>query len=227
VLDASGGLEGRDPLEDFRTINAEIAAFDPAMAAKPMIVVLNKEDLVEARDNTPRLREVLEGEGFTVMPISAATGEGVQAVFEQVAAILRELDLQEAEAKKALAERPKRRVYTIGNVDDRAWEATRTGSHSFQVTGVGIERFTHMTNFDLWEAAERFQRVLERSGISAELNRLGIQAGDTVSIANHELIWGEQEDEDGAFVVADSGEDEEGDDDVPDWVALELDEEPV
>lgn len=225
VVDASGGLEGRDPLEDFRTINAEISAFDPNMANKPMIVVLNKEDLVEARENTPRLREVMEGEGFTVMPISAATGEGVQAVFEQVAAILRELDIQEAEAKKALAERPKRRVYTIGNVDDRAWEASRTGAHSFTVTGVGIERFTHMTNFDLWEAAERFQRVLERSGISAELKRLGVQTGDTVTIANHDLLWGEQDDEDGAFVVEDSGEDE--DDDVPDWVALELDEEAV
>jgi GTP-binding protein len=226
VLDASGGLEGRDPLVDFRTINAEIASFDPAMAKKPMVVVLNKEDLVEARENTPRLREILESEGFTVMPISAATGEGVQPVFEEVAGILRELDTQEAEAKKALAERPKRRIYTIGNVDDRAWEATRTGAHSFLVTGVGIERFTHMTNFDLWEASERYQRVLDKSGISSELKRLGIQTGDTVTIARYDLVWGDQEDEDGAFMVDDRGEDED-DDDVPDWVALELVEEPT
>jgi GTP-binding protein len=226
VLDASGGLEGRDPLIDFRTINAEIASFDPAMAKKPMVVVLNKEDLIEARENTPRLREVLEGEGFTVMPISAATGEGVQPVFEEVAGILRELDLQDAEAKKALAERPKRRIYTIGNVDDRAWEATRTGAHSFVVTGVGIERFTHMTNFDLWEASERYQRVLDKSGISSELKRLGVQTGDTVTIASKELLWGDQTDEDGSFMIDDSGEEEE-DEDVPDWVALELAEEPA
>jgi GTP-binding protein len=226
VLDASGGLEGRDPLVDFRTINAEIASFDPAMAKKPMVVVLNKEDLIEARENTPRLKEVLEGEGFTVMPISAATGEGVQPVFEEVASILRELDQQEAEAKKALAERPKRRIYTIGNVDDRAWEATRIGAHSFVVTGVGIERFTHMTNFDLWEASERYQRVLDKSGISSELKRLGIQTGDTVTIASKELLWGDQTDEDGSFMIDDSGEEEE-EEDVPDWVALELAEEPA
>lgn len=224
VLDASGGLEGRDPLVDFRTINAEIAAFDPEMANKPMVVALNKEDLVEARDNTPRLQMVMKDEGFTVLPISAATGEGVQQVFEVVAGILRELDLSEAEASKALAAKPRRRVYTIGNVDDRAWEATRTGENTFLVTGVGIERFTHMTNFDLWEASERYQRVLEKSGVSAELKRLGVQPGDTVTIANHDLLWGDQEDEDGAFVIDDSGEDDDTD---PDWLALEIDEDGV
>ncbi len=222
VVDASGGLEGRDPLVDFRTINAEITAFDANMANKPMVVVLNKEDLVEARDNTPRLREVMEDEGFTVMAISAATGEGVQDVFDHVASILRELDIQEAEARKALAERPKRRIYTIGNVDDRAWEATRVGAHSFVVTGVGIERFTHMTNFDLWEASERFQRVLDKSGISAELKRLGVKTGDTVTIAKYDLLWGDQE-EAGTFVVEDDGENLD-DEDVPDWVALEVDD---
>jgi hypothetical protein len=66
-----------------------------------------------------------------------------------------------------------------------------------------------MTNFDLWEAADRFQRTLERTGITAELERQGIQDGDTVTIANHEMVWGNQVDEDGAFVVADTGEDED------------------
>ncbi len=81
-----------------------------------------------------------------------------------------------------------------------------------------------MTNFDLWEAAERFQRVLEGSGISAELKRQGIQQGDTVTIGNHEMDWGDQ-DEEGEFVIADSGEDFE--DDVVDdaEVALARDEE--
>lgn len=220
VLDAAGGLEGRDPLEDFRTINAEIAAFDPDMASKPMIVALNKVDLVEARDNLPRLHEMLEGEGHRVLDISAATGEGVTGLFNEVGAILRELELVEAEQRKSQAERPKRRVYTIGNVDERAWDVSRTGENSFRVTGVGIERFTHMTNFDLWEASERFQRVLDRSGITSELNRQGVRQGDVVMIANHEMVWGEQEDEDGSFIIPDEGKDAE-------VVWLDDDDEPV
>lgn len=206
VLDASGGLEGRDPLDDFRTINAELAAFDDEMGAKPMLVALNKVDLVEARDNLPRLRETLSAEGYKVFEISAATGEGVPDLFNAVGSELRELAIREDEERKYHAEKPTRRVYTIGNIDERAWDVVRTGEDSFQVTGVGIERFTRMTNFDQWEAAERFQRVLDRSGISAELKRQGVQTGDTVQIATHELVWGEQEDEDASFATLEEEE---------------------
>jgi Obg family GTPase CgtA-like protein len=112
-----------------------------------------------------------------------------------------------------------RRVYTIGNVDERAWDIQRTDEDAFVVTGVGIERFTQMTNFDQWEATDRFQRVLDRSGISRELTRLGVQTGDTVTIAGHNLLWGDQEDEDGAMVIPDEGEAAE-----LEWLAEEADE---
>jgi GTPase len=206
VLDAAGGLEGRDPLDDYRAINAELEAFDQAMARKPMLIALNKVDLIEARDNLPRLQEALAQDGRKVLEISAATGEGVTELFNEVASELREIEIAAAEQKRKDAEKPKRRVYTIGNVDQRAWDVTRTGEDSFEVTGIGIERFTRMTNFDQWEATDRFQRVLDRSGISAELTRQGIQPGDTVSIANHDLVWGDQDDEDGAYIVPDEGE---------------------
>ena len=212
VLDAAGGLEGRDPLEDFRTINAELAAFNNEMASKPMVVALNKIDLAEARDNIPRLREVLDAEGFTCFEISAATGESVDLLYNNIAAKLAEIEIEEAEQRRKEAERPLRRVYTMGNVDERAWEATKLEEGSFQIVGVGVERFTHMTNFDSWEAADRFQRMLDRSGISAELKRLGIQEGDNVHIANKDLNWGEQE-EDEAFIVPEVISVEEDDDD--------------
>ncbi|MEJ7840080.1 MAG: GTPase ObgE [Thermomicrobiales bacterium] len=211
VLDAAGGLEGRDPLEDFRTINAELHAFNDEMSRKPMVVALNKVDLAEARENLPRLREVLEAEGFTFFEISAATGEGVTELYNDVAARLASIEIDEAEQRRKEAERPQRRVYTMGNVDERAWEARKTEEGVFIIEGVGVERFTHMTNFDSWEAADRYQRMLDRSGISAELRRLGIQEGDTVSIASKSLNWGEQE-EDEAYIlpeVIDAPDDED------------------
>jgi GTP-binding protein len=91
VLDASGGLEGRDPLEDFRKINAELFEFDPEMARKPMIVALNKVDLVEARENLPRLQQVLGDEGYSIFEISAATGEGVTELQREMSSRLREI----------------------------------------------------------------------------------------------------------------------------------------
>lgn len=195
VLDTSGGLEGRDPLEDFRTINRELFDFDASMREKPMIVAFNKVDLIEARENLPRLREVLGAEGFEMYEISAATGEGVRELLNVVGDRMRDIREHEAEQKKLEAEKPKRRVYTIGDVDERAWEIDKVASDHYVVRGVGIERFAAMTNFDQWESAERFQRVLDRAGILDELGKVGVQEGDTVTIGTFEMVWGDEQDE--------------------------------
>jgi GTP-binding protein len=83
LFDASG-LSGRDPLVDYETINAELRAFDPALAAKPQIVVANKLDLAEARERLPSLQAALAAGGIELWPISAATGEGVPALMRAV-----------------------------------------------------------------------------------------------------------------------------------------------
>jgi GTP-binding protein len=190
VLDASGGLEGRDPLQDFETVNAELNSYEEDLLAKPMLVALNKTDIPEAQRKLESLATALQDRGYTVYPISAVTGQGVQELLQAVAGLLREVQQQEAEVEKP----QDRRRYTLENVDERAWNADRLSRHHFAVTGIGIERFTRMTDFSREEAVERFQRLLESSGISDELGRLGIEAGDVVHIADVELVWGDQED---------------------------------
>jgi GTP-binding protein len=190
VLDASGGLEGRDPLQDFETVNAELNSYEEDLLAKPMIVALNKTDIPEARQRVESLTTELQSRDYTVYPISAVTGDGVPELLQAVAALLREVQQQEIETEKP----QDRRRYTLENVDERAWSADRLSRHHFVVTGIGIERFTRMTDFSREEAVERFQRLLESSGISDELGRLGIEPGDVVHIANIELVWGDQED---------------------------------
>lgn len=187
VVDASGGLEGRDPLIDFDTINEELRAYDADLSSKPTLVALNKVDLVEARDNIARLRQAIEQRGLIVFEISAATGDGVDDLLKAVATELRAVAERVAEEEKP----QERRRYTMENVDERAWVVERQGRHHFIVKGVGIERFTKMTNFAFDQAIQRFQRLLETSGISHELTRQGIQAGDVVHIADQELVWGE------------------------------------
>jgi GTP-binding protein len=189
VVDASGGLEGRDPLADFATINEEVAAYDPNLAEKPMLVALNKIDLPEARENLSRLHETLRRQGYEVFDISAATGEGVPALLNATAAALREM----AERKEPVEKPQERRRYTLANTDERAYTVTRRSRHHFDVAGVGIERLTKMTNFSQDEAVRRFQRVLETSGIEAELEKLGVQPGDTVHIGEFDLVWGTPE----------------------------------
>lgn len=190
VLDASGGLEGRDPLADYRTIDAELSAYAQALASKPMLVALNKIDVPEAQARLSDLRTALASEDRSVFAISAATGQGVPELMQAVAARLREV--ADREREEAKPDEPRR--YTIAAVDERAWEVRRRSAHHFEVTGVGIERFTRMTNFATEAGVERFQDVLESSGISGELTRQGIQPRDVVHIAGHELVWGEADD---------------------------------
>jgi Obg family GTPase CgtA-like protein len=69
----------------------------------------------------------------------------------------------------------------------------RRSGHHFDVTGVAIARFAKMTNWELDDAIDRFQRVLAASGISGELERQGIGPGDVVRLAGREFVWGEHD----------------------------------
>ena len=115
VLDGSG-MERRDPLDDFRTINAELKAYQPDLAARPQIVAFNKMDTQEARDRFPPARDVLAREGYEVFPCSAATGEGLRPIINRVAAILAELP---PPVKEMSTER------VVSPDEERRWHAAR------------------------------------------------------------------------------------------------------
>ncbi|MCC6791437.1 MAG: GTPase ObgE [Thermomicrobiales bacterium] len=191
VLDTSGGLEGRDPLVDFKTINEELEDYDPELLERPMLVALNKVDLPESRANLVRLKRAMSRRKLPTFQISAATGEGVAALMNAIAAELRDVEVRRKETLKAAAS--ERKTYTMADADEQAWEVDRESAHHFRVKGIGVERFTRMTNFNFDEGADRFQRMLKSSGINNELMRQGVQPGDIVHIADVDLVWGEAE----------------------------------
>ena len=186
VLDGSGGLEGRDPVEDFELIQNELEAYSPELASKPMFIVINKMDLPESRSLLEYVEPQIEGKSEGIFHVSAVTGEGVRELLEAVSRRLDEIPREEPERTETV------RVYSLDDDDDDAWEATRLSDHHFEVTGRRIERRLAMTDFTLDEAADRFQRILEASGISDRLDELGIEPGDFVHIGDAELVW-EQE----------------------------------
>jgi len=196
VLDASGGLEGSDPLENFETVNTELSAYGEGLLDKPMLVALNKIDIPEAQQQLGRLETALSEGGFRTFPISGATNEGVARLLEAVAAELRVI----GEAEVAAGSVTSRRIYTIESVDERAWDLQQTAPHQFLISGIGVERFTRMTDFGNDEAVDRFQRMLTSSGISERLDRLGVEPGDVVQIADSELIWGDQDEFEPMFI---------------------------
>jgi GTP-binding protein len=186
VIDGSGGLEGRDPVEDFNLVTDELEAYSDEIAEKPRFLAINKLDLPEARENVPYIREQIEGRVEGIFEISGVTGEGVSALMEAVADRLKEIPKQ-----VELIEPDEHRVYSLDEQDESYWEAEQLSPHHFEVRGRKVERYLRMTDFTNEQAADRFQRILEGSGISARLAKLGIEPGDIVHILDAELVWDE------------------------------------
>ncbi len=181
-----------DPIGDFDAINAELDLFNPLLADKPQIVVLNKIDQPEAVELWPRIKAELKERGVAEpMAISALTGEGVLPLLRRVMALLDELPEPASLADEPVIYRP--------DIDEDYFEIEREGTERapgrarWRVSGVRIERAAAMTNWDYYESGLRFQRILDVMGISKALTKAGVEDGDTVAIGSTELVWGDQE----------------------------------
>jgi GTP-binding protein len=172
----------RDPRWDHDVIRDELAAHDPALLARPILVVFNKLDLPAARDAWPSFRSAMAAAGIPVLAISAESGEGLEALRAAVSKVLPDAE--------ALAEPPEPAgvvVHRIEAADDRFSLEREDGG--FRVRGRRIERLVVQTDFENEESAERFQHELVRLGIDGALRKAGIRPGDNVRIAGHELEW--------------------------------------
>jgi GTP-binding protein len=178
----------RDPKWDHDVIRDELAAHDPALLEKPILVAFNKMDLPVARDAWPPFRKSLRAAGLEPVAISADSGEGLDALRAAVSALLPDAD--------GLAEPPEPAgvvVHRLEAVSDGFAVAEEEGA--YRVSGKRIERLVAQTNFDNEESAERFQRELVRTGIDGALRKAGIRPGNAVRIGASELEWDPPEDD--------------------------------
>ncbi len=185
MVDAAG-VDGRDPLDDYHTINQELRQYQPELARRAQIVALNKADLPEAQANLERLQAAIQTPETEVLIMSGATRAGVEALMQRVAARLAAMPVAEQ------AVHAEDLTWPVPEVDERLFTVEREGE-GWRVRGKKIERLISMTNFAQSEALMRIQRVLEASGINAALLKAGVQEGDPVFIEKAELIWSDQE----------------------------------
>ena len=171
VVDVSG-CEGRDPIEDFEKINHELEAYSAKLARRKQLVVANKMDLPDSADNFVILKEYVEEKGYEIMPVSAATGEGLQELMWKAWEMARQYEAE-----------PEEEVGVVEEGDPDSFEIIRGAEDAdFEVKGKNIERLVAMTNFDNSEALYRFQLIWKRLKIEEALLEAGIQEGQTVRI---------------------------------------------
>ena len=177
IVDASG-IEGRDPVEDYHKINAELARYSEKIAQRTQILVANKIDLPSSKEHLPRLRELSAREGLTFFAISAATRAGVQELIDHVGTWL-DTHVPEPETEEDAV-----KVYNQNAIDDEEVTISRNDAGDFIVSGKALEKLVAMTNFNNDEAVRRFQYIWRLKGLDEKLRERGIKEGMTVHIGD-------------------------------------------
>jgi len=180
IVDISGS-EGRDPIEDFETINEELSRYDSQLAQRPQLIAANKCDIAQDEEAIERFKGYIEERGFSLFMISAATGDGVRELVNAAAAELVKLPPVTVFEPDYI---PKPRMQgspeeLIIEVFDDVWT----------IEGRWIEWLIQNVNFSDHESMMYFERVLRNAGIYLRLEEMGIKEGDTVSIYNLEFEY--------------------------------------
>ena len=179
VVDVSG-IEGRNPIEDFLTINEELMRYNPKLKEKQQIVVANKIDILQDEALYQQFQTSISQMGFEVYGISAATGKGVQAVIDRAYTLLQSLPtpalLEEYMPEGFLEETPEEKLFTITKE-----------INVYLVEGKWIQKILGSVNFDDYESLQYFQRQLQKNGVINELEAMGIQEGDLVKLYDLEF----------------------------------------
>ena len=171
-----GASEGRDPYEDYVLINKELKAFNEKLTKKPQIIIANKMDLTNAKEELEKFRQKV-GPEIEIYEISAATNQGLQKVINRLADLVDEVPnsplYEDSQIEShVLYKFKKEEPFTIARDDDGTWA----------IQGKEVERIFKMTKFSSDEAAYKFAKKLSRMGIDQKLEELGAEEGDQVRI---------------------------------------------
>lgn len=183
VIDMSG-MEGRDPYEDYVTINNELQEYNLRLTERPQIVVANKMDMPGAEENLEEFKKKV-GEDVKVFPVSAVSRQGLKPVLFEIADLLEvtpEFQLHEITEEESDAT-----VLYKHKAQKDDFEITRDSDGSWILEGGSIERLFKMTDFSREDGIRRFARQLRAMGIDDALRERGAVDGDVVRLLEFEF----------------------------------------
>ncbi len=180
VIDVSG-IEGRNPVEDYYTINKELKEYSEKLATRKQILVANKLDIMQDDTGLKELEELAKKEGLELFKISGVTGEGIEKLLNRVTEVLKTLP------KEEIVNVEDKVVYTLEDDEDQF--TVRKDGDTYIVEGKAVNRLMGRINVDDNESMYYFQKKLKELGIEAELKKQGICEGDYVKMLNWTFEW--------------------------------------
>jgi len=181
VVDMAGS-EGRDPYEDYQKINHELGTYKMNLLKRPQIIVANKMDLPNSKENLEKFKSKIKEE-IEIIPISAITHQNLNEMLYKVADLLATASFYPIYEEDEFADK---KLYEI-EVDKPKFEIKLEDDGVYTVTGDVIERLFKMTNFSQHDSVQRFAKMLRKYGVDHALREKGVQNGDVVRIFNFEF----------------------------------------
>ncbi len=180
VIDVSG-TEGRNPVEDYKTINKELAKYSEKLSQRKQIIAANKIDCIQDENLYLELEKMAKEKQIEIFKISAATGQGLKELFARVSEVLKKLPREE------LTEVEERVVYTLEE-EQKGFEIKHEKGE-FIVSGPDIDNLMRRVNLADNESMYYFQKMLENLGINEALRNAGAKDGDTIRFNDWEFDW--------------------------------------
>ncbi len=180
VIDMSG-FEGRDPYDDYVTINQELEKFSKKLIEKPQIIIANKMDIETARENLVNFKQKVDR---PIYEISAMNNEGLEEVLVALG------DLIEKTEETPLFEEDQLEGHVLYKFKkEEPYTITREDNGTWVLSGEELEKLFRMTKFTTEEGILRFTRRLRKMGVDDKLEELGAQEGDIVRILDFEFEY--------------------------------------
>ena len=180
VVDISG-IEGRDPYEDYLTINKELENFNKTIMDKPQIIIANKMDMPSSKKN---LEEFSKKVNVPIYPISAIDGKGLDKVVDVLATYLDKI-------KKQPLTDIKEASHVVYKYQEEVPFKIFKEKDGFRIKGEKIEKLLKMTWFASDEAYRRFSNKMKKMGIEEKLREMGAKNGDMIYILDYEFEYRE------------------------------------
>ncbi len=178
VIDVSG-TEGRDPIEDFKKINAELKEYSKTLAALPQIIALNKCDVYGAEENVKAFRKKY-CRRYKIFPITAVSGEGTEELVEAIFNKLQQLPpVSRVESDES---------FTYRKSGDLGFEIYMDGE-VYVIVGTLVDMLCRNVALNDPDSMAYFQKILREKGVISRLKEMGIKENDTISIGDVEFEY--------------------------------------
>lgn len=181
VIDMSGS-EGRDPKEDYKIIKNELSLYDEKLKNKPSIIIANKMDLENSKENLEKFKSEFKDE--KIFEISALNKDGLNELIDYLADLVDSLDDVTLYDENTIKE--SHVLYKFKH--EKPFTIKRENDY-WILSGYEIEKLFYMTRFDEDESVERFARKLRGMGVEEELEKLGAKRGDEVQILDYVFVF--------------------------------------